>query len=108
ARERAKARVVPAEQSLTIDPPPSCTTPAASTIISSQKIADCGGSVAACVSSSSNDKLSVHEKLIRFESGSDSFPMASFQNLSIGEVPTTTVTFLVFGNTRKIFSMAAK
>jgi hypothetical protein len=88
--------------------PPSWTTPAASTIINSQKIAECGGSAAACFNSSSNDKLPVHVNATRFTRGLTSLAISSDQYFSIGEVPTTTVTFWVSGNTRRIFSKAAR
>ena len=41
-------------------------------------------------------------------SGSASLAIASFQNFSMGDVPTTTITSFVSGNTRTIFSIAAK
>ena len=68
---------------------PTCTTPAASTIINSQKIAVCGGSAAACFRISSNDRPSVQANVTRSESDATELPISSFQNFSIGDTPTT-------------------
>src|SRR5262249_377506 len=85
----------------------SCTTPAASTFIKCQKIADCGGSAAACFSISSNESSLYHVNVMRFAKRLASLRISSNQNLSLGEFPFTTATVLVSGNTRRMFSKTA-
>ena len=57
---------------------------------------------------SSNDKSLYQVNAIRFSNGFTSLAISSRQNCSMGEVPTTTATCLVSGNTCKIFSIAPK
>src|SRR5262245_21451358 len=73
----------------------SCTRPAASTFIKCQKIADCGGSAAACFSMSSNENSLYHVNVTRLAKRLASLRICSNQNFSLGELPFTTATVLV-------------
>ena len=57
---------------------------------------------------SSNDKALYQVNAIRFSKGFTSLAISSRQNCSMGEAPTTTATFLVSGNTCKIFLIAPR
>src|SRR5262245_19615548 len=85
-----------------------CATPAASTFIKCQKIADCGGSAAASLSMSSNERSLYHLKVRRLTKRPSSLRISSDQNFSLGELPFTTAMILVSGNTRRILSKTAR
>ena len=66
-----------------------------------------GGSAAACFSISSNGRSLYQTNEIRFAKRLTSLRISSAQYLSLGELPFTTATVFVSGNTRKIFSKTA-
>jgi hypothetical protein len=70
------------------------------------KIADRGGSVAACFRMSSKDKSFNQLKDVLLAYGWNARRCRASQYCSIGELPITTDTFVVSGSTCRMFSMA--